>query len=269
MLIPVRLLLLQHFFALLQLAVADLSVAKPIGGSEYSVSSNTVSIEVEWTDVGRSPELDTVTQYVFTLCTGSNSKIQAISTLATVPATEITGNRYTVSIDREAGASGSYFLQVVAVSPEWIAIHYSNRFTITGMQGNKPAPSVNDPQGPSPETMKIGPNGGPPPIDSASFSIPYASQTGSYRFAPMQTQPGSVVTATAWTRQNPTSTCSFYATNTATPEWYTTITAGWDYTILTRMNDVHPRPLPEHNGGWYKPAEKMTLTTRKVNRYQQ
>ncbi|CEP60444.1 Knh1p LALA0_S01e11034g [Lachancea lanzarotensis] len=248
------------------LVAADLAVVKPGSGDQISVSSNSASFDVEWTDAGNVPDLSSVTQYVFTLCSGPNNKIEAVTTLATVSAGEVTANKYTVTVDTNAGASGTYFVQVVAVSPEWITIHYSNRFTITGLQGNKAAPPVNEPQGPTPETMKIGPDGPPPPIDSASFKLPYASQTGSTLFAAMQTQPGSTVTATQWTRINPTSACTFFKAGTYKPQIKTTITAGWDYTITSRINDVHPKPMPAENGGWYKRADKMTLTTRKVNR---
>ncbi|SCU94311.1 LAME_0F06964g1_1 [Lachancea meyersii CBS 8951] len=246
---------------------ADLTVSKPEAGSEYFVSADSASLDIEWRDAGMLPDLSSITQYVFTLCSGPNKKIEAVATLATVSASEVKDNKYTVIVDAQAGSSGTYFVQVVAVSPKWITIHYSDRFTITGMQGNKAAPRVNEPQAPMAETMKLGPDGPPPPIDSASFLIPYCSQTGYTRFAPMQTQPGPTVTATAWTRQNPTSSCSFYRTNTNQGKWLTTITAGWDYTVKSCINEARPRPMPAENGGWYNRADKMTLTTRKVNRY--
>ncbi|SCU84416.1 LAFA_0D09846g1_1 [Lachancea sp. 'fantastica'] len=249
------------------LAVADLAIVKPESGDEFPVLSNSASFDVEWTDAGHEPDLSSVTQYVFTLCSGPNNKIEAVTTLATVPAGEVNNKKYTVTVNPNAGASGTYFIQVVAISPEWITIHYSTRFTLSGMRGNKAAPKVNEPQSPPPETMRIGPDGPPPPIDSASFKIPYASQSGLTLFAPMQTQPGSKVTATQWTRINPTSVCTFFKTDTIQPQLKTTITAGWDYTVQSRINDAHPRPMPAENGGWYKPADKKTLTARKVNRF--
>ncbi|SCU88728.1 LADA_0E11760g1_1 [Lachancea dasiensis] len=261
--------ILQYFLIFLQFATADLIVTRPEGGAEWSIppNSHSLQIQVAWQDVGRQPDLDTVSQYVFTLCTGTNDKIQAVATLDTVAAGDVGGYQHTVSIDSSLGSSGMYFIQIVAVSSEWVTIHYSDRFTIRGMQGNLPALAVNNAQGPHPETMKIGPDGAPPPINSASFTIPYTLQTGSYRFAPMQTQPGTSVSATAWSRQNPSSSCTFFTALTNKPEWHTTITAGWDYTIQTRVNDIHPRPMPQHNGGWYKPDKKITLTARKVNRF--
>ena len=216
--------------------MADLSVTKPAAGAKLSASA---SVEVEWLDTGGSPELSSVSQYVFTLCMGSNSDISAVATLGTVPAAEIKNRKYSIPIDRSAGTDGMYFIQVVAVSPDYVSIHYSDRFTLSGMQGQKAAPSVQDLHGPSAETMRVGPDGAPPPINSASFSIPYVSQTGSWRFAPMQAQPPATITATKWTRQYSTSACTFFATNTMKPKWYTTVTAV-SYTHL-KTHPLRPR----------------------------
>ncbi|CUS20291.1 LAQU0S01e03312g1_1 [Lachancea quebecensis] len=253
------------FLALWRLAAADLSVSRPSAGAKFSGNSGTASLEVEWQESGGSPALSLVSEYTFVLCSGPNSGIQAVTKLSTVQASSVPTHKFTMKIDRALVSNGMYFIQVVAVSPEFVTIHYSDRFTLEGMQGQNRALAVADSRPPAPEIIRVGGDNPPPPINSASFSIPYVSQTGSWRFAPMQSQPRATVTATTWTRQHPTSACTYFASEPPRPKWYTTVTPGWDYTLQMRYNDAHPAPHPEENGGWYNAASRKTLSARKIN----
>ena len=94
---------------------------------------------------------------------------------------------------------------------------------------------------------------------------PYTMQTGVSRFAPMQMQPQSAVTAQTWTRKFPTSSVSLYSTLRKSPDKLTTITPGWSYTLPSDYNYATPAPFPSDNGGWYNPKDRQTLSARKVN----
>ncbi|KAM3163844.1 KRE9 domain-containing protein [Lachancea thermotolerans] len=259
---------MRPFFVLLvlwRLTVADLSVSRPSAGAKFSGSSGAASVEVEWIEAGGAPALSSVSEFTFVLCSGPNSDIQAVTKISTVQASSVAAGKHKLSIDRALVSNGMYFVQVVAVSPEYVTIHYSNRFTLEGMQGQNRALSVTDSRPPAAEIIRVGGENPPPPINSASFSIAYVSQTGSWRFAPMQSQPRATITATTWTRQHPTSACTYFASDPPQPKWYTTVTPGWDYTLQIRYNDAHPAPHPENNGGWYNAENRKTLSARKIN----
>lgn len=253
------------FLTLLPCALADLAVVRPSEGATFSASSGATSVTVQWEDMGGAPELSTVTRYVFTLCSGPSNDIRAVTTLATVAAADITGTQYAVSIPNKSGADGRYFIQVFAESPVGYSIHYSGHFRLNGMAGPLAPVRESETVAPTPQTM-ITTGGVPAPIQSASFSVTYALQTGLSRFAPMQRQPRTKVTATHWTRQHPTSAVTYYATIRHSVQQITTITPGWDYTVGNQENWATPAPFPYENGGWYERRAHMTLTTRKLNR---
>ncbi|SCU78011.1 LAMI_0A03092g1_1 [Lachancea mirantina] len=244
--------------------LADLRITEPQAGAAFTATPSGLELRVAWVDAGGSPELAKVREYTIVLCTGPNSKIKAVSKLGTVPASQVRDGSLTLNVATSAGTDGSYFLQIVAAAPDGYSIHYSDRFTLRGMTGTEDARQAADVDSPSPETMMFD-NGYPPEINSASFQVTYTAQTGSWRFAPMQTQPGSRVTATTWQRQHATSAVSPFTTIMGKPNRVKTVTAGWDYTIVSLHNHAKPAPFPAENGGWYNAKGRQTLTTKKVN----
>jgi len=100
-------------------------------------------------------------------------------------------------------------------------------------------------------------------INSASFSIPYTLQTGLTRYAPMQMQPGSVLTKnkSSWSRRHPTSAVTFFTSIRPSPAQSSTITPGLSYTMTSVVNDASPALYPSQNGGWYNPSKLLTKPT--------
>ncbi|ONH66098.1 Cell wall synthesis protein KNH1 [Cyberlindnera fabianii] len=243
---------------------ADVSVSKPLTGESYSASNGKVSIPITWIESNADPKLSDITEYTFKLCTGPNADIHGFDDeIITVKASDIDGYSYDFSVNADVGADGQYYVQIYAASKSGWTIHYTNRFELTDMSGSyKPSVgAVTTP--PSGQTsLADGTNTGVATINSASFSTYYTSQTGKTRFAPMQTQPGSKVTAarSQWTRQYPTSAVTYYTSLSTHLEQLSTRTAGWSYTISSAVNWASPAPFPSENGGWYAASARLTKT---------
>lgn len=258
------------FLLCMRFVKADVSMVKPQTGATYKVSGSSVDIDVMWEDDGNSPTLDEVSTYSFTLCSGPNSNIEAIKTLATrIKASDISDYTYTLTIPETLSENGIYYVQVLAKGTFGYTIHYSGRFTLSGMSGTIVASSagaISTP--PAPQYMITQGTNAKPTINTAWFTIPYTEQTGISRFAPMQSQPKSSVDLskyTTWTRRFPTSAVTYYSTFRKTMDCSTTITPGWSYTLTSDINYQTADAGPVSNGGWYDPKERMSLSTRKVN----
>ena len=146
-------------------------------------------------------------------------------------------------------------------------IHYTPRFQLTSMGGTT-AYTYSGSVEPVPQTSiqtTTTNNAQATTIDSRSFTVPYTKQTGTSRFAPMQMQPNTKVTASTWTRQFATSAVTYYSTFGSLPEQATTLTPGWSYTISSGANYATRAPMPSANGGWYKPSQRLSLSARKIN----
>lgn len=268
-----------------QLIECSINVIKPQKGASFdaSSSSSSVSVTVEWVDDDTFPTYSDLSSVTFTLITGENTDMNALKTLASKVSkdkftkTESSGTdhyTYDVEISNDlVGGNGQYFIQLYAVYDGIGAVAaYSPRFYLEDMSGSvttytysySTQPSMgyyitNNPY----ETTTAATT----TYDtSASFTVPYVSQTGPYRFAPMQQQPNTTVTATTWTRRFPTSAVTYYTTiNTKSLYHVTTITPGWSYTLTSDINYQTPDSFPSENGGWYNPSKRMSLTTRKLN----
>lgn len=243
----------------LNLSQADVSIAKPSAGQTFTATGGSVTVDVTWQDDGADPAIKGIQSYSFTLCTGANNDITAVSTLD--EGKTIKDNKYTATIPASAGGDGVYYIQIYAVYSSGYTIHYSRRFKLSGMSGTtKASGSLSD--GPPnaqisvktatttdyTATMDV----------SASFSVVYTKQTGIIRFAPMQLQPGSSVTATTWTRQFPTSAVTYFSTIAPTPKQISTITAGWSYTKTSLINYASALGTPT---AWYAPSKKLKKPT--------
>ncbi|KAH3899911.1 Knh1p SCDLUD_004223 [Saccharomycodes ludwigii] len=255
--------------------LCDVSVVKPNSGSTFDLSSGSQEITIEWVENNAAPLLSEMKYYSFLLCSGPNDKIQSIVYLNNkVLATEITDYTYTATIKNTVAKNGVFFVQVFASGDFGYTIHYSGRFTLTGMQGTVVPTSAakTDNGAPNPQYYITGADGDgndantiATSINSASFSIPYPKQSGIVKYAPMQMQPKKKVTATTWTRQFPTSKVTFYGSFKKSLDCESTITPGWSYTITSDVNYATPASFPSDNGGWYDPKSKLSLTPRKMN----
>ncbi|KAF5093502.1 hypothetical protein D0Z03_002383 [Geotrichum reessii] len=88
-----------------------------------------------------------------------------------------------------------------------------------------------------------------------SNTIPYLSQTGRIRYAPMQMQPGSKVThALTASRRFPTSSVTYFSDYTLRPYQVTTKTPKWSYSIAQGPNWAATLPSPT---GYYAASEAL------------
>ncbi|GCE97062.1 hypothetical protein ZYGM_002947 [Zygosaccharomyces mellis] len=252
-------LFLWSILMLISVVLADVSIISPKKGDTYSPSGGTVSFDVKWKDNGAPPEMDQIKWFSITLNVGPNSDIDNVGYLKqNMNASDVqeSDGTYSVSveIDAEKYGDGQYFIQVYSAVTEDAkenTINYSPRFFLKGMSGSKQVTYSGSSQ--------------PPDITDYTTYVPYTKQTGVTRTAPMQTQPGTTVTATSWSMKFPTSAVSYFPTLSPTPLWLTTLTPGWSYSMTSAWNYAMPRPLPSENGGWYNPKKRQSLSTRKMN----
>ncbi|GMM33102.1 hypothetical protein DASC09_004270 [Saccharomycopsis crataegensis] len=260
------------FLLLINTSKADVSISTPASSKTFTVSGSTVSVDITWIDDGTSPSVSDVVSYTFVLCTGPSSEITAVQTIA--ESQTITSNSYTASIPASAGADGVYYIQIYAVYSNGHTIHYTRRFTLSGMTGTtEPSGAITDsvPSAQADITTSTSTAVTATMDVSASFSVIYTLQTGIYRFAPMQMQPGSTVTASTWSRKFPTSAVTYYTSPSSAAYQESTLTPGWSYTKVSIIN--HASALGSATGG-YAASKKVktpyisaTATTSKQKRF--
>lgn len=250
--------------------VADVAFSSPKADDSFAASSGTVSFDVKWQDTsldGDKLGLDNAKSFTLLLCTGANTQIQCLSEPIFSERT-FTNYEYKATIQASLVASGNWYLQMYTVfDDESTTTSYSSRFQLTGMTGPA-ATFVVTAIGPAPagQTSLTG-AGGATSYDSKSFELPYTAQTGIYRFAPMQTQPGPTITATTWSMRFPTSAYTPYATKAAPPKILSTVTPGWDYTPESADNWASVAPYPT---AYYPASDRITsasLTAQRKRRW--
>ncbi|SMN19429.1 similar to Saccharomyces cerevisiae YJL174W KRE9 Glycoprotein involved in cell wall beta-glucan assembly [Maudiozyma saulgeensis] len=262
---------LSHF------AFADISIVEPESGTSYSPKSGEVTIPIQFSENTDYPEINDISLFKIKLCTGSNTamncpysvteKLSPAALNKTVSTDDDTTiiYSYNATFSSSVVGSGQFFFQINGlVDSNNYVIHYSPRFILKNMAG---AVGTNTYTGTAPpDALYILPtNGGGTSIDSRSFTVPYTLQTGISRFAPMQMQPNSTVTKTAWTTKFPTSAVTYYTSARNTLQQKTTITPGWSYTFTSDYNYATVAACPSDNGGWYAPSKRQTLSVRKMN----
>lgn len=259
-----------HLLSLFLAVVADVSVSEPASGQSFTVSGGSANVKVLWIDDGSTPSSDTIVSMTMVLCTGDNSNIVAVSTIdLAVSKTDISAKTYLASIKSNLGKSGVYFLQVYATYSAGSTIHYTRRFQLDSMTGTTAASGSIDLAPPAAQKNIAAAGavaGGAgvavtiPADASLSFTVPYTMQTGLVKFAPMQQQPGSTVTASTWTRKFPTSSVSYYLEVKSSLNCLSTITPGWSYIRTSLVNFASPAPNPDILS-WYAPQAKLKLPT--------
>ncbi|KAI5903664.1 Cell wall synthesis protein KRE9 [Candida parapsilosis] len=239
--------------SLLAPVFADVEITSPEEGDKFSGSSGKATIIVKWDDNSDSDSdmsLDNVKSYTLSLCT-NGSPIQCLD--PTIKQKEITSNTATVSVEQNDVPSGYYFIQVYTLFTNGgSTINYTPRFRLTDMEGTSGTlvVTVTGDQ-PGGQTSGFGQTTGSD--ISKSFTVPYTLQTGRTRYAPMQMQPGSTVTATTWTRKFPTSAVTYYSTKHTKFVVHSTITPGWSYTASSEVNWATVAPYPTN---WYAASER-------------
>ncbi|QLQ77950.1 hypothetical protein HG537_0A01970 [Torulaspora globosa] len=269
MLVSVRTLFAAILMLLIRIAVSDVVVTEPQADAQFSGSGGTVSIDLKWEDNGAIPQVDQAIWFAFTLMTGPNDQIEFVKTLVPkITLSQITKTdntySYTLQFPSASVGNGQYYIQVYAQLQGGHTNNYSPRFQLTSMGGTSSA-TFSDSTQPPGETDVAGTGTTTASVDTRSFTLYYTQQTGISRFAPMQMQPGTKITATTWTRKFPATAVTYYSTYRSSLAQETTITPGWSYKLSSGINFAAPAPYPTDNGGWQNPQQRQSLSTRKIN----
>lgn len=235
--------------------VGVFQIISPGSGTEFTASDGTVTIELKWDDDDNLPSLSDLASMTFVLCTGPNTKIHALQTIKSVSMSDLSDQSYSAEFDASVASDGLFYVQIYAPlsSGDGYIIQYSDRIILEGMTGTyEPSGSGSPPSGTT--------NYNNASEISKSFTVPYTEQTGRTRYAPMQMQPGSTVTATTWSRRFPTSAVTYYKTAAGLPSVSSTITPGWSYTMSSLVNMASPAPFPS-DVGWYPASSRLVSAT--------
>lgn len=247
--------ILSLWVVLLSLAArvfADVSITTPSSGQSFSGSGGSASITVKWVDSTSDDTSDSslsnVELYAIVLCTGENNNIQSVMSLSTsVPKASLS---YDATIEQAAVPNGVYFFQVYAKFTSGHTIHYTNRFTLSGMSGSASTytfgASLFSVTGTNPAAQLAFNAGTTTAIDSRSFTVPYTEQTGKTRYAPMQTQPGPSISYSKYLTRHPTSAYTPYSTFRPSPNVYSTVTPGWSYPVTSKFNTAAVAGYPTY-----------------------
>ncbi|GAB7339911.1 hypothetical protein MBLNU457_6437t1 [Dothideomycetes sp. NU457] len=243
--------------SLASVALADVAFVSPAPGASLPAGPITITFK----DSGVAPAISTLQSYQLFLMAGGNSAANSIQLSALVPSGTFASLTTTGTITPGLGGTGenAYYLKMVSVASQGgTIINYSNRFTLTGMTGTFPPNVV---QG---IAAIAGSTAGPPTVNNVAnnaapaagntpaaaapagdeYLIPYQSQTGLTKYAPMQPVPGTKITATAFTPLHPTSAFTIATTYMGTPIVATTITASQTFSVSSMENTVAAASAP-------------------------
>ncbi|KAK9389010.1 hypothetical protein V1515DRAFT_596807 [Lipomyces mesembrius] len=231
---------------------ADVEFLTPKAGVSYSAAN---TLAVTWQDSGSVPTFADLSTATLKLCGNTDSSaFNCFFFLFQVQALSGFSGTYTANIPVAVAANGQYFLQMTSIiTTGGYVINYSDRFNLTGMTGTTEYVYIDSTAGPvrqyDPATT---------PTASNPFTVPYQDQAGwATKYAPMQPQPGTTVTASTARRQYPTSAISaIFTTNTMQPYALTTSTMGWTYPWTSVINEASPQPDPSANGGSFEPKKQ-------------
>lgn len=246
--------------------LADISITSPIAGSSFTSAS---TVTITWVDDGAAPALSQLQTLSILLCTGPNTKVNCFYHGLDNAVVSTLGGTFSFPIAPAAAlaANGKFYFQLYAATPgKGSTIHYSNRFTLTGMTGTAIIPSEGTDLSPPASINEF--NTGNKPADNnapySSFFVPFSLQTGATRYAPMQLQPGTKVThALSATRRFPTSSVSFFTTYSMKPFQVTTTTQPITYSKSQYVNWANVADNPT---GYYAASEALSRTINAKSR---
>jgi hypothetical protein len=234
---------------------ADYSISSPAAGQTFAAST---PITIKFEDDGSVPAMTDLTSTQVLLCTGSNSAITCFSKSIVgtfTPSESTTSYDANLASLTSLGSNGRYFFQLYSVGSGGSTIHYTERFTLTGMTGTTKATDGGDTTPPTGSNSFNTGSSDDNAVILKSNTIPYLSQTGRVRYAPMQMQPGSKVThALSASRRFPTSAVTYFTDYSLRPYPVTTKTPTWSYSVSQAPNWVATLPSPT---GYYAASEAL------------
>ncbi|KAG5359960.1 Cell wall synthesis protein [Yarrowia sp. C11] len=235
--------------------VGDISITAPKLGESFKAGD---TIKVTWKDDGETPSLDDFKSLTATLVTGPDPANLLPQGLKLKDGVTVDGGTVSVTVPASAGANGYYTIQLYAIMANGgYAIHYTNWFEMSGLTGSTKAPK-SDPG--TPPEKQISDKSEKAQGDLlASHTVPYAEQSGTVKYAPMQMQPGSSITAKTMSQRFPTSAFTPFQSFASAPKCTSTDTPGWSYSRGSATNMAPPAPYPSALG-WYAASAKTRAT---------
>jgi len=232
--------------ALLSLASAYPVVTAPAAGDTITG----LSLSISWKDNNESPTISDLANYQIFLCAGGNDDDNFIQLATLVSAGDYAdGNKATATFTAGIGANekNAYFLKIVSAATGGTIINYSDRFTLSSVDGvftavvTEGLQTVTGTAGPATvndiTAVQAGDPGNSAPAAGASeYNVPYTMQTGTIRYAPMPPMAQTKITAKNASPQWPTSSYTVYKTNVGPPNAATTQTAVLSFSTSSREN---------------------------------
>ncbi|KAF7897860.1 uncharacterized protein EAF01_008826 [Botrytis porri] len=238
--------------AIVLLAYAPFAIAYPTFSAPAAAAVETAAtpFTVTWADNGDAPAIADVTTYQLDVCAGSNSGadlkvIYAVTASATLGSTLSTS----VTVPAASGSSvtNAYFMRMIATTASGTVTVYSKRFSISGMTGSFGATyTITGTDGPATvnnvaDTAVASSSG---TANEGVYGIPYQSQTGLTRYAPMGRMPGTAITATNTEPQYPTSSVSLATAHLDPATIYTTLTQAQTASFASHANTLAAASMP-------------------------
>lgn len=253
-----RRLLLLGLVPLARVVFADVEFTRPAGGASVAGGK---AIQVEWKETKDPPLISDLQSYTLFLCTGGNDNPIQLATIADA-SLFTTSNKASATIQKTLGASdpdNAYFLKMISVGKKGgQVVNYSERFSLTGMTGvfSKAAldglKTVEGTDGPPTENQIAGQDdANEKAVADGLYEVAYTLQTGPTRYAPMQQQPPTKITAKVATPLFPTSSARIATTWLPPPVAVTTVTESPTYSVTSRENDASPAPHPNDDMAKY------------------
>ena len=170
------------------------------------------------------------------------------------------GNSITGTITPGLGANveNAYFLQMISAATGGSVINFSDRFSISGMDGvfqsvvTAGLETVSGTAGPPTENniqavQQPAPGGGgTADIATGDYAVAYTLQTGPIRYAPMPPMAVTQISAKGQSRQWPTSAYTVYPGPAGSPNAITTNTMAQTFSASSIENTVGVHELAFH-----------------------
>ncbi|KAF7879701.1 uncharacterized protein EAF02_007871 [Botrytis sinoallii] len=237
--------------ALVLLAYAPFAIAYPTFSAPAAAAVETAAtpFTVTWADNGDAPAIADITTYQLDVCAGSSAAdlevIYSVTASATLGSTVSTS--VTVPAARGSSVTNAYFMRMIATTASGNVIVYSNRFSISGMTGTFVAVyTITGTAGPATvnnvaDTAVASSSG---TADEGVYGIPFQSQTGLTRYAPMGLMPGTTITATNTEPQYSKSDVVLATTHLSPATIYTTLTQAQTASFASHPNTVAAASMP-------------------------
>lgn len=235
-------------------ALAAPQITTPAAGASLPVTAAT-QITVEWKDDGEAPKISALQSFTLQLIVGGNTDADSLPVTAGTSTTfgSATSAKLAVTPGMADEVKNGFYIKMMSVATQGgIVTTYSDRFTLTGMTGSTLDTYVT---AASAAGTKV-----PAMVDGTSNNaaadaggdaangnsgIPFASQTGLIRYAPMQSVPPTKITKKDTKPLYPTSSVKIAVSFLPTPSPTKTQTASQTFSADSMENTASPLPGPD------------------------